>query len=97
MAIDPGPGYWMYEIGGMLRPAVEAYLKGRELTPQQIAALRAYCRQWIMAGVWDENPHAGPEEWVWLAKMRRDIDRLTDQAALSSWLRRATEGGLDPL
>jgi hypothetical protein len=87
----------MYETSGVLWPAVEAYLNGRELTLQQIAALRGYCRQWIMAGMWDQNPYFGPEERVWLAKLRADVDRLTDRAALSSWLCRATKGGLDPL
>jgi hypothetical protein len=91
------PGYWMDETGGRLRPAVMAFLNGAELSLDQIALLRAYCRQWIMAEFWDMNPHAGAEEKAWLAELRADVDKLTTRAAISSWLWRATEGGLDPL
>jgi hypothetical protein len=97
---EPGgspPGYWMNETSGRLRPAVMAFLNGAELGVDQIALLRAYCRQWIMADVWDMNPHMGAEEKVWLAELRADLDTLTTRAAISSWLDRATEGGLDPL
>jgi hypothetical protein len=91
------PGYWMYEISGRLWPAVMAFVNGAELGDDQIALLRAYCRQWIMADVWELNPHIGAEEKVWLAELRADIDKLTTRVAISSWLRRATEGGIDPL
>lgn len=42
-----GPGYWMNETSGVLRPAVEAYLNGTEMTPGQIVAMRGYLRQWV--------------------------------------------------
>jgi hypothetical protein len=87
----------MYETSGRLRPAVVAFLEGRDLTGDHVAVLRAYCRQWIMSNAWDTNPHAGAEERAWLAELRADIEGLTTRAAISSWLRRATEGGLDPL
>jgi hypothetical protein len=82
------PHFWMYETTGVLRPAVEAYLKGEPLTPGQIAALRAYLRQW-MTGRW------GPGEDI--EALRAGIDGLTSRAALQAWLDRAMEAGIDPL
>lgn len=46
------PGYWMHETSGVLRPAVEAYLNQRPMSKKQIAAMRAYLRQWIAAPEW---------------------------------------------
>jgi hypothetical protein len=94
---ETGPGYWMYETSGVLRPAVEAYLNHQPLRADHIAALRAYLRQWIMAPVWDDNPHADAEDHIWLLRMRQAIDGLTTRAAITSWLRQAEEQGLDPL
>jgi hypothetical protein len=36
------PGYWMYETSGVLRPAIENYLNNRPMSPENIAAMRAY-------------------------------------------------------
>jgi hypothetical protein len=91
------PGYWTYETSGVLRPAVMAYLHDLVLSPEHIAAMRAYLRRWIGADVWDQNPYASDQDRAWLAEMRADVDTLTTRAALSIWLRRATEAGLDPL
>lgn len=82
------PGYWMHETSGVLRPAVESYLKGDVMSWEQIAALRAYLRQWIAAPVW-----RGPKVEV----LRRLIDGLTDREAIAAWLSIAEEEGLDPL
>jgi hypothetical protein len=91
------PGYWMYETTGVLRPVIEAYLGGEPMTEAQIAAMRAYLRQWIGAPVWDTNPHAGPMEHAWLAGMRARIDDLTSRKAIANWLNDAVTGGIDPL
>jgi hypothetical protein len=91
------PNYWMWETSGVLQSAVVAYLEGGELGTEHIAALRAYLRQWVMAPVWDRNPHAGDEEHRWLAGMRQAIDGLTTRAAIARWLHQAEEQGLDPL
>lgn len=53
--IENAPGYWMDETSGVLRPAVEAYLHGRDMTPEEIVAMRAYLRQWIMATTWNDT------------------------------------------
>jgi hypothetical protein len=86
--IEKGPGFWMYETSGMLRPAVEAYLRGETMTPDQIAAMRAYLRQWIAAPVW-----AGTD----VQQLRDGIDGLTDRKAISRWLDLAVDAGIDPL
>jgi hypothetical protein len=92
-----GPGYWMWETSGVLRPAVEAYLNRREMTLGQIAVLRAYLRQWINAPAWDASPHAGAEDRARLAQLRADIDELTSRKAVDRWIAKAVAEGLDPL
>jgi hypothetical protein len=81
-------GYWMNETSGVLRPAVEAYLRGDPLDDGQIAALRAYFRQWI-AGPWGESPG--------IEKLRDGIDGLTSRRAIVRWLDLAMEENIDPL
>jgi hypothetical protein len=85
---NEGPGYWMYETSGVLRPAVEAYLAHDELTPAEIAAMRAYLRQWIMA-----PGFRGPG----VDELRRRVDELTSRQAIARWLDRAEAEGIDPL
>ena len=97
IAGDASPGYWLYETSGVLRPAVEAYLGGKSMSPMAIAAMRAYLRQWIGAEVWDRNPHMDDAERAWLAGMRADIETLTSREAITAWLDRAEEEGIDPL
>jgi hypothetical protein len=87
----------MWETTGVLRPVVEAYLGGGDLSAEQIAILRAYLRQWIGSPVWDENPHAGAEEHAWLVRMRSTVDGLTTRRAIDDWIEAAVDEGLDPL
>lgn len=83
-----GPGYWMHETTGVLRPAVEAYLRGDEMTTDHIAAMRAYLRQWIASPVW-----SGPA----VPGLRAKIDDLISRGAIQMWLAIAEREGLDPL
>jgi hypothetical protein len=83
------PGYWMYETSGALRPAVVAYLSRQVLSDAEIAAIRAYLRQWIMADVWARERT--------LEELRADIDNLGSRSAIERWLGRAEEIGIDPL
>lgn len=79
----------MYETGGKLRPAVEAYLTGRELSKEEIALIRDYFRQWFGAPVW--APSAKLNQLiarVELISTRLDIERCIDDAL---------ELGIDPL
>ena len=85
--MSAAPGYWMNETSGVLRPAVEAYLRGDPLDDGQIAALRAYFRQW-MAGPW-----AGPG----IQKLRDGIDGLTSRRAIVRWLDLAMDENIDLL
>jgi hypothetical protein len=92
-----GPGYWTAETSGVLRPAVEAYLSGLPMSAPQIATMRAYCRQWINAPVWDDNPHAGDAERQQLAMLRRLAEVIASRETLSAWLAAASDAGMDPL
>lgn len=83
------PGYWMNETSGVLRPAVEAYLRGHAMTEDQIAALRTYLRQWITRGAW--APTDG------LALLRAGVDELRSRQDISEWLEIALDEGIDPL
>jgi hypothetical protein len=82
------PGYWMNETSGVLKPAVEAYLKHQPMSREQIAALRAYLRQW-MDGDWADTPA--------VAALRADVDQLTTRAAIDAWMERALDEAIDPL
>jgi hypothetical protein len=83
------PGYWMHETSGVLAPAVQAYLEGRDLSRDEVAAMRAYLRQWIAAPWLDLTGD--------LTSLRLGIDVITTSAGLRDWLRRALELGIDPL
>lgn len=82
------PGYWMNETSGVLSPAIEAYLNNRPMDREQIAAMRAYLRQWIMAPGW-----IGPE----VEALRKNVNWLFTREAISMWLDAAMEEGIDPL
>ena len=91
------PGYWMHETSGVLRPAVDAYLAGGAMSPEQIAAMRAHLRQWIDSPVWDQNPHATEGDRQWLAMMRRLVASLNSRPTINAWLASAIDQGMDPL
>jgi hypothetical protein len=82
------PGFWRNETSGVLRPAVEAYLKGEPLSLNQIAAMRAYLRQWMRKGDWRGERIEDLREAVERIRRRRDID---------VWLQLAAAEGIDPL
>jgi hypothetical protein len=84
-----GPGYWRDETTGVLLPAVTAYLRLEPMSDAQIAALRAYLRQWIMAPVW--------QDCAALAELRERIAGLTFREAIDDWLNDALLEGIDPL
>jgi len=89
MMMIEAPGYWRNETSGVLAPAIEAYLQHRLMTDEQIAAMRAYLRQWIMAGDW-----LGGAD---IDELRAGLDGLTSRAALDRWLDAALDLGIDPL
>ena len=81
------PGFWMNETSGVLKPAVERYLRDEPLSANDIAALRAYLRQWIMKG-----DFRGPE----IQGLRDMIDSLTSREQIHLWTERALDAGIDP-
>lgn len=85
---DGVPGYWMNETGGELRPAIEAYLEHRPMTDRQLALLRLYLRQWIMAPSWQGRM---------IDVLRTQVNEITTRADIDRWLDRALEEGIDPL
>ena len=82
------PGYWMNETSGALRPAVAAYLNGDPMTLADVAAMRAYLRQWISSPDWI-GPAIGP--------LRDAIDGIVDRETIRAWLEAADDAGCDPL
>jgi hypothetical protein len=86
---NDAPGYWMHETTGVLRPAVEAYLLDEPMTSGQIATMRAYLRQWIMAPGWV----AGPV----IDQLRGMVDFLTTREEIDRWMGIAMDEGIDPL
>jgi hypothetical protein len=82
------PGYWMNETSGVLRPAIERYLIDREhLTDSEIAALRAYFRQWM------EGDFQGGVADL----LRAKVDVIKTTQDIEAWLWLAMEAGIDPL
>jgi hypothetical protein len=79
----------MDETSGALRPAVEAYLNHEPMTEEQIAAMRAYLRQWMDWYGWLPG--------AYLDELRESIDDLTSAAAITKWLDLAIDNGIDPL
>jgi hypothetical protein len=87
---DPrAPKFWMYETSGVLKPVVQAYIRGEELTPADVANMRAYLRQWIMAPVWSDIPE--------LQELRSTVDQLATRKDIRDWIWRAVAEGMDPL
>jgi hypothetical protein len=81
-------GYWMNETSGVLRPVVEAYLRGEKLTASQVATMRAYLRQWIVDPAWQGEV---------VEALRADLEDIVTREGIAEWLDRAEDAGLDPL
>ena len=82
------PDFWMYETSGVLRPAVEAYLNGKPMTAEEVAAIRTYLRVWIFAPEFVADGVEG---------LRQSVDELTSREAIDDWLMKAREEWIGPL
>lgn len=82
------PGYWASETSGVLQPVVRKYLTGAELTPPEIAIMRAYLCQWVNAAGF-----LGPD----VARLRRTVEQLGTTVDVHRWLDEALDAGIDPL
>jgi hypothetical protein len=91
-AVTQGPHYWRQETSGVLAPAVERFLNHRPLSPDDIAALRAYIRQWICNPVWDGCPYGT----AGLDGLRDMVDSLNTRKQIAQWTWRALDLGIDP-
>jgi hypothetical protein len=81
-------GYWQNETSGLLAPAVEAYLAGEAMTGHQVAAMRAYLRQWIAL-----PGFRGPM----VDTLREQVGELRTRQDITAWLELAAATGIDPL
>lgn len=80
----------MNETSGVLIPVVKAYLNGEPMNVKQIAAMRAYLRQWINA----DWPGTGDAD---LADLRVSVNDIISRDDISAWLSRAEALCIDPL
>lgn len=88
-ALFPGlPGYWRNEVSGVLVPVVEKYLRAEELDEQEVAAMRAYLRQWVRAPAW-----RGPAVYGLIDS----VERIKTTSDVTDWLADALDAGIDPL
>ena len=92
--MERSPPYWMDELSGQLRPAVEAYLDGGTLCTRHIAVLRLYLTQWIESPLWDRHPFLDAAH---LSDLRRRAAGLKTHDDLDQWIVEAVEYGFDPL
>lgn len=81
------PGYWRNETSGILQPAVERYFSGEALSAADVAALRAYLRQWIT-----EGDFLG----VAVQRLRETVDSIECRFDIWLWTHRALKAGIDP-
>ena len=98
---EPAPKYWMYEAGGLLRPAMERYIRREPLSPLDLALIAAYLRQWVASSLWDtfpdDNDPGIAERQKELQCLRKDAAELRDQDTIDAWVIRAVAFGMDPL
>ena len=80
--VEHPPHYWMTEQTGKLAAAVEAYVSGDRLAPEELELIRQYMRQYleraVMTGDANRKVLIGK-----LATLRtaREIERFTDELA----------------
>ena len=95
-----GPRYWRDEQTGRLGSAITAYfdnrIQTRPISPADCALVAAYCRYWINAPRWDQNPHQDEEGRARLAALRESAKYLTHAGTIAKWTRRAIALGMDP-
>jgi hypothetical protein len=87
-AVERPPRFWMEEITGKLREAVEVYMRSEPLDEEQLDVIKIYLRQYLERAVIAEDT----DRWRFLervAKLRRvgDIERLADSLS---------EAGVEP-
>ncbi|MBA3948157.1 MAG: hypothetical protein H0X37_26855 [Herpetosiphonaceae bacterium] len=80
--VEKPPRFWMEEQTGVLSAAVEAYLDGQRLKPDQLAAIKVYLKQYVERAVL-----AGAAKVPLLVskidkiKSNGDLERFADEVA----------------
>jgi hypothetical protein len=95
-------GHGMDRTGSLLRPAVEAYLHGGEMTPTGLMALQAYLKRSIEAPNWRgehiEGLREGTEDlYDRIEDLRERVEDIGTREKLEAWLDDALDIGIDPL
>lgn len=78
----------MKETSGVLAAVIERYLNHKPLDSYELAIMRAYLRQWIMAPGWTG---------VDVEELRKAVELIETQRELERWLEVALDAGIDPL
>ena len=79
------PRYWMHDR--RLKSVMLAWFADKEMSDEEIAAMRDYLKQWISAGWLGQEVEA----------LRREVDGLVSRAKIERWLTEAVKVGVDPL
>ncbi len=66
--VERPPHFWMTEQTGRLADAVEVYMNGERLSPEQLATIKAYLRQYIERAVLTGDAHRG--------RLLQELDKL---------------------
>jgi hypothetical protein len=80
------PLFWLRDP--VLRPAVEAYLRGGPMTAIELAGMRAYLRRWMTEGAWQGEG---------IMALRAGVEALSGRETIDDWLDAALDLGIDPL
>lgn len=80
---------WLSDTTGVLRPAVESYLAGGSMRSADVAVVRDYLREWIVAPGWVQDHD--------LDRLRTWVNDLQTPNDIQAWLELATYCGIDPL
>lgn len=91
------PNYWTFETGGELRPAIERYICGEELTVRDLYLIKAYLKQWVDSPAWEANPHLTPEGVAQLSLLRAKVSQARTAPQLVACVELAGEMGMNPL
>ncbi|HWQ14867.1 MAG TPA: hypothetical protein VNL77_18855 [Roseiflexaceae bacterium] len=80
--VERPPHHWMTETSGRLEQAVEAYFTGERLSPEHLALIKQYLRQYLERAVLtgDANRAALLRQLDAL-RTTRDIERFADEIA----------------
>lgn len=86
--VEVPPRFWMEEQSGTLADAVEPYMRGEKLSPQQVEIMRIYLRQYVERAVLASNANR--------AKLLTRIDKLRNTSDIIHFADELAEWGVEP-